>query len=343
MEYTQLGPTDITIPRLCIGGMSFGRVFPDLHQWVIDQPATQAVIARALELGVNFFDTANVYAHGTSEEFIGTSLKNLGARREDVVLASKVYFNEGHLSRAAIEREITGTLERLGTDYLDLYIIHRFDYDTPVEETMEALDALVRSGRVRALGASAMYAYQLHDMQVVADENGWTRFASMQNHYNLLYREDEREMIPVCRRYGMSLTPYSPLASGHLTRPTWDSASVRATTDATMRSKYDRARETDMPIVERVAELAGRRGVPMADVALAWHWASGVAAPIVGCSGPGRVDDAVRALAVELTADEVALLEEPYQPHELVGPLARPGEKPLAGATVEQHSGMRSK
>ncbi|RLP06342.1 aldo/keto reductase [Propionibacterium australiense] len=335
MEYTRLGATDITIPRLCIGGMSFGKVFPDFHQWVIDQPATQAVIARALELGVNFFDTANVYAHGTSEEFIGQSLKNLGVDREDVVLASKVYFNEGHLSREAIEREIAGTLERLGTDYLDLYIIHRFDYDTPVEETMAALDALVQDGRVRALGASAMYAYQLHTMQVVADQNGWTRFSSMQNHYNLLYREDEREMIPVCRQYGMSLTPYSPLASGHLTRPTWDSDSVRSTTDATMRSKYDRDRETDMPIVTRVAELAERHQVPMSDIALAWHWARGVAAPIVGCSKPSRVDDAVRALDVQLTADEVAYLEEPYLPHELVGPLARPGEEALAGGLQE--------
>ncbi|WP_315583149.1 aldo/keto reductase [Actinomyces viscosus] len=336
MEYTQLGTTDITIPRLCVGGMSFGKVFPDFHQWVIDQEATQAVIARALEKGVNFIDTANVYAYGTSEEFIGTSLKNLGVRREDVVLASKVYFNEGHLSRAAIEREIDGTLKRLGTDYLDLYIIHRFDYDAPVEETMEALDSLVRTGRVRALGASAMYAYQLHNMQAAADAHGWTRFSSMQNHYNLLYREDEREMIPVCRQYGMSLTPYSPLASGHLTRPTWDSDSVRSTTDATMRGKYDRERETDMPIIERVASVAERHGVAMSDVALAWLWAKGVAAPIVGCSRPSRVDDAVRALDLRLTEEEVAFLEEPYRAHELVGPLARPGEGALPGSTTDR-------
>ena len=334
MQYTTLGTTGITIPRLCIGGMSFGKVFPDFHQWVIDQPSTQAVIARALELGVTFIDTANVYAHGTSEEYIGQSLRNLGVARQDVVLASKVYFNEGHLSAEAIEREITGTLRRLGTDYLDLYIIHRFDYSTPVEETMEALDRLVRDGRVRALGASAMYAYQLHNLQVVADAHGWTRFASMQNHYNLLYREDEREMIPVVGQYGMSLTPYSPLASGHLTRPTWDSPSVRSTTDGTMRAKYDRDREIDMPVIERVAEVAARHEVPMADVALAWHWARGVAAPIVGCSRPSRVDDAVRALELTLTAEDVAYLEEPYVPHELVGPLARPGEKALAGTAV---------
>ncbi len=242
MEYTNLGQTGIRISRICIGGMSFGKVFPDFHQWVIDQPATQAVIKEAIERDVNFFDTANVYAHGTSEEFIGQSLKNLGVRREDVVLASKVHFNEGCLSRAAIEREIKGTLKRLGADYLDLYIIHRFDYDTPIEETMEALDGLVKAGKVRALGASAMYAYRFHNMQVVADQNGWTRFSSMQCHYNLLYREDEREMIPVCRQYGVSITPYSPLASGHLTRPTWDSDSKRSTTDGTMRNKYDHDR-----------------------------------------------------------------------------------------------------
>lgn len=195
------------------------------------------------------------------------------------MLASKVFFNEGALSRKAIEREIDGTLARLQTDYLDLYIIHRFDYSTPIEETMEALDSLVRAGKVRALGASAMYGYQFHNMQLSADANGWTRFSSMQNHYNLLYREDERELIPVCQQYGVSLTPYSPLASGHLTRPTWDSDSTRSTTDGTMRNKYDRGREIDMPIVTRVAELASRYDVPMADVALAWHWAKGVAAP----------------------------------------------------------------
>lgn len=334
MEHTTLGTTDITIPRLCIGGMSFGKVFPDFHQWVIGPEETRAVIARALELGVNFIDTANVYAHGTSEEYIGRALKNLGVNRGDVVLASKVYFNEGHLSAEAIEREIAGTLERLGTDYLDLYIIHRFDYDTPMEETMEALDRLVRDGRVRALGASAMYGYQLHNLQAVADEHGWTRFSSLQNHYNLLYREDERDLIPVARQFGMSLTPYSPLASGHLTRPTWDSDSVRSATDGTMRAKYDRDREIDMPIIERVAEVARRHEAPMADVALAWQWAKGVAAPIVGCSRPGRVDDAVRALDLTLTDEDVAYLEEPYVAHDVVGALQRPGERPAPGSTT---------
>lgn len=210
MQYAGLGPSGIQISKVCLGGMSLGEASPDFHQWTVGKSETRAVIKRALELGINFIDTANCYAHGTSEEYIGAALRDLGIHREDVVLASKVFFNEGHLSREAINREIDGTLKRLGTDYLDLYIIHRFDYTTPVEETMEALDALVRAGKVRALGASAMYGYQLHNMQLVAGRNGWTKFTSMQNHYNLLYREDERELIPVCRQFGMALTPYSP-------------------------------------------------------------------------------------------------------------------------------------
>ena len=331
MQYTTLGHSGITIPRLCLGGMSFGEPSTDFHQWTIGPDETREVIKRALELGVNFIDTANCYAHGTSEEYIGTALRDLGVPRDQVVLASKVFFNEGGLSHEAINREIDGTLARLGADHLDLYSIHRFDYATPIEETMGALDGLVRSGKVRALGASAMYAYQLHNMQVAAEQNGWAKFTSMQCHYNLLYREDEREMIPVCRQYDASITPYSPLASGHLTRPTWDSTSSRSTTDATMRSKYDHDRKIDMPIVTRVHEVAERLGVPMADVVLDWHWAKGVAAPIVGCSRPSRVDDAVRALDVKLTPEDIAYLEEPYRPHELVGPSARPGEKPLAG------------
>ena len=333
MQYATLGHSGIKVSRLCLGGMSFGKASPDFHQWTIGPDETRAVIKRALDLGVNFIDTANTYAFGTSEEYIGVALRELGVPREDIVLASKVYFNDGRLSREAINREIDGTLKRLGTDYLDLYIIHRFDYGTPIEETMEALDALVRAGKVRALGASEMYAYQLHNMQVVAEQNGWTRFTSMQCHYNLLYREDEREMIPVCRQFDMALTPYSPLASGHLCRPTWDSDSKRSATDATMRNKYDAARETDMQIISRVAEVAERHGVPMARVALAWLWARSVDAPIVGCSRPERVDDALAALGVALTPDEVAYLEEPYVAHELVGPLARPGEKALAGTT----------
>ena len=333
MQYTTLGHSGIKISKLCLGGMSFGEASPDFHQWTIGPDATRDIIKRAFDQGVNFIDTANCYAFGTSERYIGQALRDLGIPREDVVLASKVHFNEGGLSAAAIKREIDGTLQRLGTDYLDLYIIHRFDYDVPMEETIEALDSLVRAGKVRALGASEMYAYQLHNLQVVAQQNGWTTFTSMQCHYNLLYREDEREMIPVCRQFDMALTPYSPLASGHLCRPTWDSESKRSTTDTTMRNKYDRDRAIDMPIIERVAKVAADHGVPMAQVALAWQWARGVESPIVGCSKPERVDDAVAALDVKLTPKEVDFLEEPYVAHELVGPKSRPGEKPLAGTT----------
>lgn len=333
MQYTTLGHSDIKISKLCLGGMSFGEASPDYHQWTIDAGGTRAVIKSAIDAGINFIDTANCYGFGTSEEYIGAALRELDIAREDVVLASKVHFNEGGLSAAAIKHEIEGSLKRLGTDYLDLYIIHRFDYDVPMEETMEALDSLVREGKVRALGASAMYAYQLHNMQVIAEQNGWTKFTSMQCHYNLLYREDEREMIPVCRQYGMAITPYSPMASGHLCRPTWESTSTRGTTDKTMVSKYDHDRAIDMPIIERVAKVAADHGVPMSQVALAWHWARGVEAPIVGCSKPERVDEAVAALDLTLSPAEVDFLEELYQPHALVGPKGRPGEKAIAGAT----------
>lgn len=333
MEYAKLGHSGIEVSRICLGGMSFGDKIPGGHQWTLGPDDTQAVIERALDAGVNFIDTANCYAAGTSEEYIGRALSNLGVRREDMVLASKVFFNEGRLTRAAILREIDGTLERLGTDYLDLYIIHRFDYGTPIEETMEALDSLVCAGKVRAIGASEMYAYQLHNMQVVAERNGWTKFTSMQCHHNLLYRENEREMIPVCRQFDMAVTPYSPLASGHLCRAGWGSDSVRGTTDDVVRDKYDLAKAQDLPIVDRVAQLAGQRGVPMARIALAWLWARGIEAPLVGCTSPTRVDDAVAALEVKLSDDEIAFLEEPYTAHELVGPIGRPGEKPLAGTT----------
>ena len=244
-----------------------------------------------------------------------------------------MHFNEGGLSAAAIKHEIEGSLKRLGTEYLDLYIIHRFDYDVPMEETMEALNELVREGKVRALGASAMYAYQLHNLQDIAIAHNWATFTSMQCHYNLLYREDEREMIPVCRQFDMAITPYSPLASGHLCRPSWESQSTRSTTDKTMVNKYDHDRANDMPIIERVAKVAASHNVPMSQIALAWHWARGVEAPIVGCSKPERVDDAVAALDIQLSTEEIDFLEELYQPHALVGPKGRPGEKPLAGTT----------
>lgn len=333
MQCVKLGHSGIEVSRICLGGMSFGEPSPKFHQWTLPEDETRAVIKRAFDSGINFIDTANTYGFGTSEEFIGRALKKLGIPRDKVVLASKVFFNEGRLSREAILREIDGTLERLGTDYLDLYIIHRFDYDTPIEETMEALDSLVRAGKVRALGASEMYAYQLHIMQIIAERNGWTKFTSLQPHHNLLYRENEREMFPVCRQFNMAITPYSPLASGHLCRREWTWDSKRSETDNVVRDKYDLAKQQDVPIIERVAEVAEHHGVPMSRIALAWQWARGIEAPLVGCSKPERVDDAVAALDVALDQDEIDYLEEPYTAHELVGPLGRPGEKPLAGTT----------
>ena len=326
MEYTTLGHSGIEISKLCLGGMSFGEASPNFHQWTIGPDETQAVIKRALDAGINFIDTANCYSFGTSEEYIGAALRKLGIARQNIVLASKVHFNESGLSAAAIKHEIEGSLKRLGTEYLDLYIIHRFDYDVPMEETMEALNELVREGKVRALGASAMYAYQLHNLQDIAIAHNWATFTSMQCHYNLLYREDEREMIPVCRQFDMAITPYSPLASGHLCRPSWESQSTRSTTDKTMVNKYDHDRANDMPIIERVAKVAASHNVPMSQIALAWHWARGVEAPIVGCSKPERVDDAVAALDIQLSTEEIDFLEELYQPPALVGPKGRPGE-----------------
>ncbi|MCF2706800.1 aldo/keto reductase [Arcanobacterium haemolyticum] len=331
MRYFELGQSGVKVSQLTLGGMSFGQASESFHLWTVDQDTTTSIIRRALDLGVTTIDTANIYSHGTSEEFIGRSLKELGVRREDVVVASKVFYNEGALKARAIEREAEATLKRLGTDYLDLYIIHRFDYSTPIAETMEALHNLVVAGKVRAIGASEMYAYQYHNMQIVARDNGWTPFTTMQCHYNLLYRESEREMLPVVRQFGALPTPYSPLASGHLARSTWDSSSLRSTTDRSMARKYDGAQEHDMPIIRRVAEVAERLGVPMSAVALAWHWAHGPASPIVGCSSPERVEQAVAATSLKLSDDDVAYLEEPYVAHELMGPLARPGEKELGG------------
>lgn len=335
MQYVKLGHSGIDVSRICIGGMSFGAPDPNHHVWTLGPDETESVIKRAFNSGINYIDTANGYGQGTSEEYIGRAIKNLGISRDEVVLQSKVFFNEGGLSKKAIEREIEGTLKRLDTDYLDVYMIHRFDYNTPMEETMEALDGLVRAGKVRALGASEMYAYQLHNLQNVAERNGWTLFTNMQCHHNLLYRENEREMIPVCRQFDMAVTPYSPLASGHLTRKTWDSDSLRSKTDAVMASKYDNEESLDLPIIKRVSELAERRGVPMSQIAIAWHINRGIESPTLGFTKPERVDDAVAAVDLKLTDEELEYIEEPYLAHELVGPAARPGEKALAGSAPE--------
>lgn len=327
MKYTRLGNTEIKVSRICVGGMSFGAASNKFQPWTLDEEDTQKMISHAYDLGVNFIDTANCYSFGTSEEFIGRAVRNLGIPRDKIVLASKVYFNEGKLSKKAILREIDGTLSRLGTDYLDLYQIHRFDFSTPIEETMEALDGLVKAGKVRAIGASAMYGYQFHNMQIAAERNGWMKFSTMQNHYNLLYREDERELLPICEQYGVSLIPYSSLAGGHLAHKEWETKSKRSQTDKVLHDKYDGEKENNMQIVSLVAELAQKRGVTMTEIALAWLFARGVASPIVGATSENHFDDAVRSVDLTLTAEELATLENAYKPHRIVGALSEENAK----------------
>ena len=320
MDYIKLGNSDIEVSRFCLGCMSFGDPASKMHDWTLNPEQSETIIKHALDLGINFIDTANTYSSGTSEEYVGRAIKR-NIARDKVILATKVYFNEGHLSKTAIEREIDGSLRRLGTDYVDLYIIHRFDYSTPIEETMAALHHLVQSGKVRALGASAMYGYQFHNMQLAAKQNGWTPFVSMQNHYNLLYREDERELIPVCKQFNVSLTPYSPLAAGRLSRLEWQTNTLRSKTDKTAVAKYDSTQQIDMNIVKRVNEIAQKYAVTMTQVALAWQFAKGVTSPIIGATKTQYLDDSVGALKVSLTKEDIAYLEELYLPHRIVGAL----------------------
>ena len=324
MDYVKLGSTGLDVSRLCLGTMGFGDPERWIHSWVLEEDAARPVIKHALDAGINFFDTANVYSIGRSEEILGKALVDY-ANRDEIVLATKVHgrMHEGPngsgLSRKAILAEVDKSLERLGTDYIDLYIIHRWDYTVPIEETMRALNDVVRSGKVRYIGASAMFAWQFLQAQHVAEVNGWTTFISMQNHYNLLYREEEREMMPLLRELGIASTPYSPLAAGRLTRD-WDADTDRARTDSTAKSKYDSTQETDKAIVEQVARIAAERGVERVHVALAWLLAKDpVVSPIIGATKNGHIDAALGALDLELTADEIAALEGPYVPHRVVG------------------------
>ena len=320
MEYTKLGNTDIEVSRLCMGCMSFGDPASNMHAWTLNPEETEKIIKKSLDLGINFFDTANCYSAGTSEEYLGRALKN-NISRDKVVIATKVYFNEGHLSKEAIPREVEGSLKRLGTDYIDLLIIHRFDYTTPIEETMEELDKVVKSGKVRAIGASAMYGYQFMKMQYIAEKNNWTKFVSMQNHYNLLYREDERELIPICDEMNVSRTSYSPLAGGRLSRPTWSADTLRSKTDEAAANKYDSTKDMDTKIVKRVDELAKKKNVSMTQIALAWQLAKGVASPIIGVTKEKYLDDAVGTFNVKLSKEDIEYLEEMYLPHKVVGAL----------------------
>jgi aryl-alcohol dehydrogenase (NADP+) len=320
MEYTRLGNSGLQVSRITIGCMSWGDGGND-RPWLKDEAFAEQTIRSALDAGVNFFDTANVYAGGTSEEYTGRSLWK-HADREDVVLATKVFNrmrpgpNGAGLSRKAILQEIDASLARLGTDYVDLYQIHRFDPETPVEETMEALHDVVKAGKARYIGASSMYAWQFATMQHAAERNGWTRFVSMQNHYNLIYREEEREMLPLCQDQGVGVIPWSPLARGRLTRP-WDTRTARSETDEFGRSLY---RDEDRVVVEKVIALAEQRGVSPAQIGLAWLLAQpAVTSPIVGVTDPQHLRDAIAAVDLELTEDEVASLAADYVPHAIAG------------------------
>ncbi len=325
MEYARLGNTGMKVSRICLGCMGFGDAEHWVHKWVLDEENSRPVIQKALDLGINFFDTANVYSIGKSEEILGRALKDF-AKRNEVVIATKLHGkmregpNGSGLSRKAVLSEIEASLRRLQTDYVDLYQIHRWDYDTPIEETMEALNDLVRAGKVRYIGASAMWAWQFQKALHTAEMHGWTRFVSMQNHLNLIYREEEREMLPLCRDQKIGCIPYSPLASGRLTRDWSPDSSLRAQTDQIAKTKYGSTEETDRQIVERVAEIADKRGCSRTQIALAWLLQKEpVTAPIIGATRISHLEDAVGALAVKLTQEEVTYLEEPYVPHRVVG------------------------
>ncbi|MCL6452635.1 MAG: aldo/keto reductase [Alicyclobacillus sp.] len=324
MEYVRLGQTGLEVSRICLGCMSYGVPERGNHRWVLPEAESRPFIRRALELGINFFDTANVYSDGTSEEILGRALKDF-VHRDDVVIATKVNGrmhpgpNGQGLSRKAILREIDASLKRLGTDYVDLYQIHRWDYNTPIEETMEALHDVVKAGKARYIGASSMYAWQFQKALYTAERHGWTRFVSMQNYVNLLYREEEREMLPLCEAEGIGVIPWSPLARGRLTRD-WDEQTARSETDEFGKTLYAKTADADRKVVERVAEVAAQRGVSRAQVALAWVLQKPqVTAPIVGATKMHHLEDAVAAVDLQLSADEVARLEEPYVPHPVLG------------------------
>jgi 1-deoxyxylulose-5-phosphate synthase len=321
MEYTRLGSTGMQVSKICLGCMSFGEPQRGGHPWSLGDEAARPIIQKALESGINFFDTANVYSDGSSEEIVGKALSDF-APREEVVLATKVHGrmrpgpNGAGLSRKAIMAEVDNSLRRLGTDFVDLYQIHRFDHATPIEETLEALHDVVQAGKARYIGASSMFAWEFSKMLNTSDRHDWARFVTMQDHYNLLYREEEREMLPLCTDQGIGVIPWSPLARGRLTRD-WDVQTERSRTDEFGKRLY---MEQDRSIVQAVANVAEKRGASRAQVALAWLLSQPVvSAPIVGVTKPQQLDDALGALSVELTPEEIEELEAPYEPHALAG------------------------
>jgi 1-deoxyxylulose-5-phosphate synthase len=325
MNYVKLGRAGAEVSRLCLGCMTFGVPDRGTHPWTLDETNSRPIVRQALELGINFFDTANSYSDGTSEEIVGRLLREM-ARRDDVLVATKVFFPTGKpgpnamgLSRKAIFQGIDASLRRLGMDHVDLYQIHRWDPRVPIEETLEALHDVVKAGKARYIGASSMYAWQFATALQVASRHGWTRFVSMQNHLNLLYREEEREMLPLCRAEGIGVIPWSPMARGRLTRD-WRERSEREETDEVGKRLYTAAVDADRAVIDAVAQVAAARGVPRAQVALAWvAQKPDVTAPIIGASRPGHLEDAVAALDLRLTAEELATLEGPYVPHPVSG------------------------
>ena len=326
MDYVRLGKTGLKVSRLCLGCMSYGVPERGSHPWSLPEDRSRPFFARALELGINFFDTANVYSDGTSEEILGRAIRDL-TRRDEVVIATKVNgrmrpdANGAGLSRKAILTEIDNSLRRLGTDYVDLYQIHGWDGETPIEETLEALHDVVKSGKARYIGASSMHAWQFTKALYLADLHGWTRFVSMQNHYNLLYREEEREMMALCQSEGVGVIPWSPLARGRATRSWEDNdKTVRSGTDPFGNALYKNTDDGDRGVVERLGEVAAARGVPMAQVALAWMLSKPfITAPIIGATKPAHLEDAVDALTITLTPEEITALEAPYVPHPVLG------------------------
>ena len=325
MEYIKLGKSDLKVSRLCLGCMSFG-IPNDLFKWVLNQEQTDELIKKALDLGINFFDTANIYSGGTSEIFIGNSFKKYVKNRKDIIVATKVYFNEGKLSKEAILREIDGSLKRLQLDYVDLYIIHRWDYDHPIEETMEALNECVKSGKVRYIGCSALFPYQLLKANMIAREKGWAEFISIQNHYNMIYREDERDLVQLVEEEGMLMTPYLPLAAGRVCRM-WDEDTKRNKNDSYNKLNYDTQKDMDFPIVKRIKEIAEKLKISMAQVSIAWLLSKKfIASPGVGCTKISQLEDLVAGVKIKLNEEDIKYLEELYRPHKLSGALKK-GEK----------------
>ena len=326
MKYVNLGKSGLKVSRLCLGCMSYGDPAQGHHPWVLNEAESRPFIKRALDMGINFFDTANMYSLGASEEIIGKALREYGVR-DQVVVATKLFFpmnpeapNSGGLSRKAIFREIDASLKRLGTDYIDLYQIHRWDYSTPIEETLEALHDVVKAGKARYIGASSMYAWQFAQCLALSDRHGWSRFVSMQPHYNLLYREEEREMLGLCRAEGIGVIPWSPLARGTLTRPWKSVETARVKTDKVAASLYQASEDADRRVVEEVLAMAAEKGVPPARIALAWVLSKpAVTAPIVGATKLQHLEDAAAALDVVLTPEEIERLEAPYIPHRVAG------------------------